>query len=196
LMGLIEGEELRDHAELRARIVRQIELIRALTSRELKRVRLSGVRSPVGRLEMIGELRVLVDVMRRAHGGRKVRIETVMPDSMEAMIDREDLLELVGNLLDNACKWAAERVRLSVTEAEGWRLRVEDDGPGCPPEQFERILRRGGRAEDAEGVAGHGIGLSVVLEIVLDYGGEIELGRSAALGGFCVEVVLPLKMLG
>ncbi|GAB0056816.1 Adaptive-response sensory-kinase SasA [Candidatus Magnetaquicoccaceae bacterium FCR-1] len=193
LMRLIEGEELRDHVELRARIVRQIELIRALTSRELKKVRLSGVRSPVGRLEMIGELRVLVDVMRRAHGGRNLRIETRMPDSLSAIIDREDLLELVGNLLDNACKWAVGRVRLSVTDADGWTLRVEDDGPGCAPEQFERILRRGGRAEDAEGVAGQGIGLSVVQEIVLDYGGRIALGRSEALGGFCVEVVLPLK---
>ncbi|MEO5345901.1 MAG: sensor histidine kinase [Magnetococcus sp. YQC-9] len=193
LMQLIDGGELQAHPELRGRMVRQIETIRALTGRELKKVRLAGAETPAGRVEMCAELRVLVDVMRRVHAARALRFESHLPDALSALIDREDLLELAGNLLDNACKWAHGVVRLSMTvdAAGGWSLVVEDDGPGCPSELFERILSRGGRV-DGNG-PGQGIGLAVVQEIAIDYSGRIELGRSEALGGFRVGVELPLK---
>jgi two-component system sensor histidine kinase PhoQ len=104
--------------------------------------------------------------------------------------DRGDLLELLGNLLDNAYKWSAGRVKLSAgTDAGKLTLLVEDDGPGIAPADIERILQRGARADQS--TPGQGIGLAVVASIVQAYGGEIEIGRSA-LGGAGITIRLPL----
>jgi two-component system sensor histidine kinase PhoQ len=104
--------------------------------------------------------------------------------------DQGDLLELLGNLLDNAYKWSAGRVKLSVAvEAGKLTLSVEDDGPGIPPADIERILQRGTRADQS--APGQGIGLAVVASIVQAYGGEIEIGRSA-LGGAGITIRLPV----
>ncbi len=107
-----------------------------------------------------------------------------------------DLQELLGNLLENAFKWARSRVLLSVrTGADepnrrpGLVLSVEDDGPGIPAEKVAVVLQRGVRGD--ERVQGHGIGLSIVQDIVRDYRGELEVGPSAELGGARFEVRLP-----
>ena len=103
-----------------------------------------------------------------------------------------DLLELLGNLLENAFKWADHRVLLSVKKIASdnprvWRVglevRVEDDGPGIPPEQLERVLQRGVRGD--ERVQGHGIGLAIVEDIVRAYRGTLQVDRSVELGGAC-----------
>jgi len=75
-------------------------------------------------------------------------------------------------------------------EADGWqRLIIEDDGPGCPPEQLELLTRRGVRVDESR--AGHGLGLAIVTDIVEQYGGRLRLGNSPRLGGFQVEVEFP-----
>ena len=106
--------------------------------------------------------------------------------------DREDMLELAGTLLDNACKWCLARVlcRLESTP-QGARLCVEDDGPGCSESELQTIAGRGARLD--EGVQGYGLGLSIAREIVDLYGGRLELGRSPTLGGFRAEALLPLR---
>jgi signal transduction histidine kinase len=102
--------------------------------------------------------------------------------------DREDMLEMLGNLLDNACKWAASQVRLSIEcTAEGYLLKVEDDGPGIEAEQRTDVLNRGTRMD--EQVAGHGLGLGIVRDIVDTWGGHLELVDSP-LGGLCVRIQL------
>ncbi|MBU5235084.1 ATP-binding protein, partial [Vibrio cholerae] len=79
--------------------------------------------------------------------------------------DREDLLELLGNLLDNACKWADAEVRLSVSEMpHGYLLAVEDDGPGIPEAQRDQVFGRGARLDEQR--VGHGLGLGIVRDIV------------------------------
>ena len=110
-------------------------------------------------------------------------------------LDRGDLLELVGNLLDNACKFARGRVEVSLTPwgEPGWRrfgleLQVDDDGPGVAPDQRERILQRGVRLD--EQVPGQGIGLSVVSDLVSLPGGSLAIERSP-LGGARFIVRLP-----
>jgi len=109
--------------------------------------------------------------------------------------DREDLTEIGGNLLDNAFKWAkgkvrltAERVSSPAARREGLLLVVEDDGPGIPPAERERVLDRGARLD--ERVSGQGIGLSVVRELAQLNGGSISIGDSP-LGGARIEVRLP-----
>jgi two-component system sensor histidine kinase PhoQ len=110
-------------------------------------------------------------------------------------MDRGDLLELLGNLTDNACKFARTRVMVSLAAWSelGWRrpgvsLCVEDDGPGVDPAQRERILQRGVRLD--ERVAGQGIGLSMVADIAAAHGGSVAIDTSP-LGGARFVVRLP-----
>jgi two-component system sensor histidine kinase PhoQ len=110
--------------------------------------------------------------------------------------EKGDLMELLGNLLDNAFKWCHSRVLLTAQPVSppgarrpGLRLKVEDDGPGVPEEKMGEILKRGVRGD--ERVQGHGIGLSIITDIVAAYGGDLRVGRSEALGGAEFEVVLP-----
>jgi signal transduction histidine kinase len=101
----------------------------------------------------------------------------------------QDLSELLGNLLDNACKWATGKVRIAAARAND-RLKVEigDDGPGIAAEQRAKALQRGGRLD--EGVPGSGLGLTIALDLATLYGGSLTLGQSA-LGGLKVELDLP-----
>ena len=108
--------------------------------------------------------------------------------------DRGDLTELLGNLLDNACKWCRFQVRLSASRdpaagaRQRLRLTVEDDGPGVGDADRDRVLERGVRAD--EQVPGHGLGLAMVRDTVDLYGGTLTIGRSP-LGGLQVTVRLP-----
>src|SRR6185503_16798074 len=104
-----------------------------------------------------------------------------------------DLQELLGNLLENGFKWARRRVLLTVRSEPGERrpgvqFIVEDDGPGIPPDQVQRLLQRGVRGD--ERVQGHGIGLAIVQDIVHAYRGELEVDRSPELGGARFAVTL------
>ena len=103
--------------------------------------------------------------------------------------EAQDLSELLGNLLDNACKWAAGKVRIAAVRAND-RLKVEigDDGPGIAAEQRAKALQRGGRLD--ERTPGSGLGLTIALDLATLYGGSLTLGRSA-LGGLKVELDLP-----
>ena len=99
---------------------------------------------------------------------------------------------MIGNLMDNAGKWAVKRIRCSVRRADdGWHLVFEDDGPGCSEQDLHLVSDRGTRLD--ESVHGHGLGLSIVEDIVRLYGGNMRYGRSEGLGGFQAEVILPLQ---
>ncbi len=104
--------------------------------------------------------------------------------------DEGDLMELLGNLLDNACKWAVAGVWLEVSHKKGTlRISVEDDGPGIAPHQAERVLTRGVRLDEA--TPGHGIGLPIVRDIVDAYEGKLEIAHSPH-GGARFIVSLPM----
>ena len=103
---------------------------------------------------------------------------------------------MLGNLLENAFKWAKSRVLLTVAEGEtapnrrpGLLIRVEDDGPGIAEDRIAHVLQRGVRGD--ERVQGHGIGLAIVQDIVRSYRGELQVTRSQELGGAKFEIVLP-----
>jgi signal transduction histidine kinase len=103
--------------------------------------------------------------------------------------DREDLLEMLGNLLDNACKWADSKVQLSIQrEGTGYLLWVDDDGPGIDEVRRREVLERGTRLD--EQVQGHGLGLGIVRDIVEAWGGQIEM-LDSPWGGLRVSVELP-----
>ena len=107
-----------------------------------------------------------------------------------------DLQELLGNLLENGFKWARPRVLLTARPGSGapdrrggLQLAVDDDGPGIAEEDVAHVLQRGVRGD--ERVHGHGIGLSIVQDLVRGYRGELQVQRSQELGGARFEVILP-----
>ncbi|MCK8517136.1 ATP-binding protein [Methylonatrum kenyense] len=107
-----------------------------------------------------------------------------------------DLMEILGNLVDNACKWCDDRISLRVdwqAHGRGWllTLQMEDDGPGVPESARERILQRGQRADETR--PGHGIGLAMVSELVANYRGKIQIDRSDRLGGARFTLTLPVN---
>ena len=170
--------------------VRQgVARIQEVVDHELGRARLAGRSASTERFVPARELPDLVEVMRRAHAGRALDFQLQVPEGIAFPGDRQDLLELFGNLLDNAAKWARQRVVLRVEEGEGLAFAVEDDGPGIPTERLGELSGRGVRLDEA--VPGHGIGLPIVREIVDHYGGSLAFSRSEVLGGLRAEVHLP-----
>ena len=155
---------------------------------ELKRARLSGDTGAERLFEVLDELRALIQVMEKVHQDRNVVYQLEALKNVRYPGDRQDLLELFGNLLDNAGKWARHTIRITVEDMPGLSVSIEDDGEGVDPAMLASLSQRGLRVD--ENVPGHGIGLSIVQEIVTEYGGDIEYSRSP-LGGLCVKVSLP-----
>lgn len=127
--------------------------------------------------------------LARAFVDRKPVIDVDVPPGVSFRGHREDLEEMLGNLMENACKWAAGRIRVSAFDtSDGLHLSIEDDGPGMSPEQASAASHRGTRLD--EKAAGWGLGLSIVSDLVQVNGGEMTFSRSK-LGGQCVEIRLP-----
>ncbi|NOX77220.1 MAG: sensor histidine kinase [Gammaproteobacteria bacterium] len=192
LTQLSQRDELRALPTLSHELQRNTETIGHLMDRELKRARLMGQGVPGKRFSPVEELPVLVDVLQRVYSDKSLDIQwCIQPDSSLPllMFDRDDMLELLGNLLDNACKWAQQRVVCTLQgDQQNLQLRVEDDGPGCTVEEISRLTTRGVRVD--ESVSGHGLGLAIVRDIVELYEGELRFAMSDALGGLQVSVVV------
>ncbi|MBX2823328.1 MAG: GHKL domain-containing protein, partial [Gammaproteobacteria bacterium] len=105
---------------------------------------------------------------------------------------RQDMLELIGNLLDNAAKWCRSLVLITIQREGGVSIDVEDDGPGCSPQVLSPLTGRGVRVD--ESVAGHGLGLSIVKDIVDSYDGQVKLQPSTRLGGLKASIFLPERL--
>lgn len=188
LVSLSEREELRDQPELQATLREQLAQIRQRLERELGRARLAGEALPGAHFDCAAELPGLFSTLGMIHS-HGLNLEWQAEPGLCLPWDREDLLELLGNLLDNACKWADAEARLSlVQEGEGYRLWVDDDGPGIAPERREAVLGRGTRLD--EQVAGHGLGLGIVRDMVEAWGGSLSL-EDSPLGGLRVAISLP-----
>jgi signal transduction histidine kinase len=192
LVSLASRDELLAYPELRASLLEQLQQIEQRLARELGRARLAGDALPGAHFDCAEELPGLFATLEVIHG-RDLRLAWQAPPGLRLPWDREDVLELLGNLLDNACKWAHSRVQLRVERtAENYLLEVEDDGPGIAAERRAEVLKRGSRLD--EQVAGHGLGLGIARDIVAAWGGRLEL-QGSALGGLCVRIELPLPSL-
>ena len=188
LMSLAEGQKLEGHPQLRATLRDQLQQIEQRLERELNRARLSGDALPGVRFDCATELPGLFSTLQMIHG-EHLALSHDAADGLILPWDREDILELLGNLLDNACKWADSAVRLSISHsAEGFCLLIDDDGPGIPEIKRAEVLGRGNRLD--EQVNGHGLGLGIVNDIILAWGGRIHL-QDSDLGGLRVRIDLP-----
>jgi signal transduction histidine kinase len=170
-------------------VAEQAIRMRGLIDRELRRARLAGEGSPGRRFRPHEDVPDLVAGIQTLYKDKPLEISTDIDTPKRLPFDEEDMLELLGNLLDNAAKWARGRVRLSLRWGEGLQVLIEDDGPGVEPDAAEVLSTRGSRLD--ESVPGHGLGLSIVQEIVRVHGGRVSFGRSEKLGGFASTVKLP-----
>jgi signal transduction histidine kinase len=131
----------------------------------------------------------IAGALARAFVDRKLTIAVDVPAGVVFRGHREDLEEMLGNLMENACKWAAGRIRVSALDTtDALHLTVEDDGPGLSPEQASEAARRGARLD--EKASGWGLGLSIVTDLVQVNGGEMTFSRSK-LGGLSVDIRIP-----
>lgn len=156
-------------------------------SRVAASLKLPGQRAPVATV-----LAGLMRVMGRVHAERGLSLELAPVDPALAFAGEEqDLQEMLGNLLDNACLWARSAVRIgAVREGKQVVISVDDDGPGISAEQRHAVLARGARLD--ESAPGSGLGLAIVADLARLCGGDIALERSA-LGGLCARLSLPLS---
>ncbi|NWB26461.1 ATP-binding protein [Pseudomonas gingeri] len=190
LLSLASSTRLDGQPDLRKVLREQLEQIEQRLSRELNRARLAGEALPGVPFDCDTELPGLLSTLSMIHGDHLL-LSHASPPGLQLPWDREDLLELLGNLLDNACKWADAEVRLSIAEtAGGHRLSIEDDGPGIPEQNRDAVFSRGTRLD--EQTIGHGLGLGIVRDIVDAWGARMSLS-SSPLGGLLVTIDLPRR---
>lgn len=180
-------------SELARLMVEQVGIARKQVDYHLARAQAAATsRVPGAKTALQPVVEGLVRVMRRVHAERQLSITVAaFPASLSFRGEAQDLQEMLGNLLDNACKWATQHVELSArTEASSLTIVIDDDGPGLAAEQRHAVIQRGVRADQQ--VPGSGLGLSIVDDLARLYGGQLALSASP-LGGLRAELTLPLS---
>ncbi|MBK1667790.1 hypothetical protein CKO28_07050 [Rhodovibrio sodomensis] len=174
------------------RIAEQTRAMQRQVDYHLARARAAAaVDVPGSRADVPAVLRRLARTLPKLHADKHLDVRAAAEGAPAFRGDRQDLEEMLGNLADNACKWAHRRVRLSARTAPvaGWLvIAVEDDGPGLPADQRAAVFDRGRRLDTS--VAGSGLGLAIVAELAALYGGSVDLGDSV-LGGLRATLTLP-----
>ncbi len=179
------------HHELAATLHQQVERMQRQIDYHLVRARATAsARAALGlRCAVLPSVEGLVRTMRRLHAERELAIDVDVSPAHEIRGRREDLDEMLGNLLDNACKWARSRVAISssIEDAE-LVIAVDDDGPGLDPSMRAQVLQRGVRVDQR--VQGSGLGLAIVSDLGELHGGSVALDTSP-LGGTRARLQLP-----
>ncbi len=177
-------------------VLDQVRRMDELVAYQLARAATTGRQPFATAIPIGGHAEDLVQSLEKVYAAKNVLCEFEIDEGVAFYGEQGDLLELMGNLLENAFKWSRHRVLLVVKalpqagkQRPGLLMSVEDDGPGIEPDQVDRVLQRGVRGD--ERVQGHGIGLSIVQDIVRAYQGELAVDRSAEFGGARFSVTLP-----
>jgi len=169
-----------------------LKTIKQTIDRELRRAKISGSQSAGGDFNPAEELPVLIKIMSKIYPKIQVNLEPNQTVK-SIQLDRDDMLELMGNLLDNACKFAQHSVQIELKiKPQQFSFIIADDGQGLNVEQIEKIKNRGVRLDET--IEGHGLGLSICRDIVDSYNGEIQFSQST-LGGLKVTVQLAANAL-
>jgi len=170
----------------------QSERMRQIIDRELRQARLAGNAHAGQRFVPTTDIPDLVELLSSLYRDKALVVDTEIDAPGTVSLDQEDMLELLGNLLDNAAKWATRRILVTATMGEkSFSITVEDDGPGTDPSVTHELPARGARFDET--TPGYGLGLSIVCDIVGLYGGQVTFGGSDRLGGFCARAQLPIR---
>ena len=172
-------------SDARLSIYESTSVMNNIIERELKRARVIGDMRPGRQVDLNVGITELVNTLRQIYAQKGVTITWEGIATAQFLGDKEDLMEMLGNLLDNACKWSRSRVSLTVIGGESTSFVIEDDGDGASAYDLHALTRRGFRAD--ESMPGSGLGLAIVNDIVESYHGSLVFARSEALGGLRVE---------
>jgi signal transduction histidine kinase len=196
-LSVITNEARSASGPLAGKVAEQAEIMRDQVNHYLDRARIAARSNVIGAATdvepVVGRL---VRAMNRIHEERGLDLSSTVEKGARFRGEQQDLEEIVGNLVDNACKWAKTEVNIAVDyecpqgEAKPGHLRflIDDDGPGLTPQQREQAIARGRRLDETK--PGSGLGLSIVSELVALYQGKLRLDRSPA-GGLRAEIELP-----
>ena len=190
-LAVLSNEAAGDGGELAAQVRRQVVEMQRQVDRHLARARTAAAAGVLGAhcpIEPV--LDELTRVLTRLYQDRRVAITVEGTSGLAFAGEREDLQEMLGNLLDNACQWAQGRVRLRAGRQGGHMLlSIDDDGPGLPPARQGEVLERGARLDESK--PGSGLGLAITADMASLYQGELSL-RDSDLGGLSARLKLPL----
>jgi two-component system sensor histidine kinase PhoQ len=182
--------------DLRQDLDEQLKRMNDIVGYQLSRAASASHKLFAAPLPIEGDAEDIVRGLEKVYAAKGVLCEFEIAPEARFYGERGDLQELLGNLLENAFKWARSRVLLTVRVGDtgtnrrpGLVTMVEDDGPGIPQDRIALVLQRGVRGD--ERVQGHGIGLAIVQDIVRSYRGELEVSESEELGGAKFKVTLP-----
>ena len=199
LSVIVNEANVRGDDPLAVKVREQANVMRDQVQRHLERARIAARATVIGTVtEVAPVVTALARSMEKIHRDRGIAIDIETPRDTRFRGERQDLEEMVGNLVDNACKWAQSRVAVEVladrakAAQAGSTLRVvvDDDGPGLTATQREQVgaARRGNRLDETK--PGSGLGLSIVVDLAALYGGALTLG-TAPIGGLRAELILP-----
>ena len=189
-LSVLTNEARRSHGPLAALVARQVALMRRQVDHHLARARAIATGTILGaRTDVLPVLEDLRRTLGRIYAEKALAIEVACPPELAFRGARQDLEEMLGNLLDNACKWAGARVSVGVAlEGQLLRVAIDDDGPGLPPARRAEVLERGRRLD--EQVPGTGLGLAIVADLAQLYRGRLVL-EAAEAGGLRALLTLP-----
>ncbi|HEX2256047.1 MAG TPA: ATP-binding protein, partial [Afifellaceae bacterium] len=193
-LAVLQNEAGEVDEPLARKVREQIAVMRDQVGHHLDRAQMAGQLNVIGAVTAVEPvIDGLVRVMRKIHQDRGLTIECQADPELRFRGERQDLEEMIGNLLDNSCKWAAARVQVTAEAGETGaaamlRIDIEDDGPGLDAEAQAAALARGKRLDESQ--PGSGLGLAIVDELARVYRGRLTLGRSR-WGGLSARLMLP-----
>ena len=184
LQGAVNSE---DEESVRRKIIQeQIDRIDNIIQYQLRRAATAGSSPGMGLISLRPIMDKIVTTVSKAYRSKQPVITITGDDNISLRIDEGDLMELLGNLVDNAFKWCRNRIQIHAFYQDQWTvIQVRDDGPGIPPHEIARILERGVRADQS--TPGHGIGMAIVRDIMQVYGGELSIENHSE-GGACMTI--------
>lgn len=197
LSVLLNETSIRDDA-VAEKVKEQVAVMREQVQRHLERARLAARIAVIGTvIDVTPVINAVLRTMEKIHRSRGLVMESRIMDDVKFLGEQQDLEEMLGNLIDNACKWASSRIDIEIfadrQQQAGARpyfhIVIDDDGPGLPPDSREDVLKNRGQRLD-ESKPGSGLGLSIVVDLASLYGGRLVLG-TAPIGGLRAELVLP-----
>lgn len=188
LQQLSKEQKLENLPDIKNVLIKQIDNTQRLTHRILNKARLASSLQVSNGFTFDEDLNELIDTLNMMYRDKAIKVVTKIQKKIQYLFDREDMLELLGNVLDNAYKWAKSSILIEISQNTHLSIIIEDNGLGIPLDKINTITERGVRLD--EGVDGHGLGLSIVNDIIEHYNGSIHYDLSEKLGGMKVTIEL------